>query len=87
MGLEESLGIELRTLRRKRGLSQENLGFKAGLHRTYISMLENGRKSPTLNVIVRIAGALQVRASDIVAGAEKRASRGSRLEVNGRART
>jgi transcriptional regulator with XRE-family HTH domain len=41
-------------------VSQERLAERAGLHRTYISHLELGKGSPTLDVIVRVAEALEV---------------------------
>jgi transcriptional regulator with XRE-family HTH domain len=57
-------------------MTQEALGFVAGVHPTYVSMLENGRKSPTVDVLERIAGVLKVKISTILASAEK-ASDGS----------
>lgn len=60
------LGAELRKAREAAGLSQEKLAFKAGVHRTYISMLERGKASPTLDTFLRVCKVLRVRASDIV---------------------
>jgi transcriptional regulator with XRE-family HTH domain len=65
------LGRELQTLRHRRGISQERLAFLAEVHPTYISLLENGRKSPTIDVLERLAGALGVRLSTIIAGSER----------------
>jgi transcriptional regulator with XRE-family HTH domain len=50
----------LRELRQHAALSQEALAEKAGLHRTYISQLERGIKSPTLDVIAALSPALEV---------------------------
>jgi transcriptional regulator with XRE-family HTH domain len=50
----------LRTARDKAGISQEQLAERAGLHRTYISQLERGLKSPSLDVIVALARGLRV---------------------------
>ena len=50
----------LREERKKAGLSQEGLAERAGLHRTYISQLERGLKSPSLDVIVSLAKGLRV---------------------------
>jgi len=44
---EALLGKEIAQLRKRNGLSQEELGFQAEVHRTYISQLERGLKSPT----------------------------------------
>lgn len=53
-------------LRRGAGLSQEALADKAGVHRTYVSQLERGLKSPTLAVLMKLAAALEVRPSKIL---------------------
>jgi transcriptional regulator with XRE-family HTH domain len=45
----------LRRLREKAGLSQEELAARAGLARTYISGIENGRRNPTVIVLYEIA--------------------------------
>jgi transcriptional regulator with XRE-family HTH domain len=68
--LRHALAATLRELRLERGITQERLAFLARLHPTYISMLENGRKSPTVDALERIAGALEVKVSAIFAGAE-----------------
>jgi transcriptional regulator with XRE-family HTH domain len=48
----------LRRLRVRQGLSQENLAVDAGVDRTYVSRLERGLENPTIGVLERIAGAL-----------------------------
>lgn len=53
-------GKTLRALRQERQLSQEALAFDCGLDRTYISLLELGAKSPTLNTIVALCLALRI---------------------------
>ena len=50
----------VRRLRTERGLSQEELAEVAGVHRTYIGMLERGEKNVTIYNIERIARALDV---------------------------
>lgn len=50
----------LRRLRVEKNLSQEELGSRAGLHRTYISQLERGLKTPTLKSFFLIAAALEI---------------------------
>ncbi|MEP3387213.1 MAG: helix-turn-helix transcriptional regulator [Reichenbachiella sp.] len=45
----------LKKLRMEQSISQEKLAFKAGLHPTYISLLETGKRQPSLSVIFRIA--------------------------------
>lgn len=53
-------GNKVKYLRKERGLSQEQLSFKANLHRTYIGMIERGEKNITLINIQKIANALEV---------------------------
>ena len=65
------LGTELRKARIKAGLTQEDLAFKAEISRNYVSLLELGEKSPTVQVLLRICKALGVKASTIVAKIER----------------
>lgn len=60
MTIEKAVGQELRFCRTQKGLSQEELGFEASLHRTYISIIERGLKSPTISTTVRICTALEI---------------------------
>jgi len=59
-------------VRKKAGLSQEELAERAGIHRTYVSLLERNRKSPTLDVLFRVCRALRVRASVVIARVERK---------------
>lgn len=45
-------------MRNRLGISQEELAFRCGVHRTYIGSIERGEKSPTLNTIEKIAAGL-----------------------------
>lgn len=63
-----AFGVHLRELRKDRGWSsQESFGHHAGLDRTYISGLENGTRNPTLDVLVRLAVALNVKPAELLA--------------------
>jgi transcriptional regulator with XRE-family HTH domain len=64
------LGDELRKARNSARLTQEQLSFAAKIDRTYISQLENNKKSPTVDVLLRICDALGVSASDLLAEVE-----------------
>ncbi|KVR89460.1 MULTISPECIES: helix-turn-helix domain-containing protein [Burkholderia cepacia complex] len=55
-----SFAKALRELRKERRISQEALAFDAGLDRTYISLLELGRRSPTLETMLALCAALQI---------------------------
>lgn len=64
--IEDLFGNVLRQLRSEKGISQEELGFESGYHRTYISMLERGKKSPSLKTLFQLANALNVKPSNIM---------------------
>lgn len=61
----EKFGQKVRQLRKDRNISQEELADKAGLHRTYIGMIERAEKNITLINIEKIAIALEVRINDL----------------------
>jgi transcriptional regulator with XRE-family HTH domain len=58
--IQRQVGLNVARLRRARGLSQEGLGFAAGLHRTYVSGVERGVRNPTVGVLAALAAALAV---------------------------
>lgn len=68
------IGIRLRTIRKKLGIRQEELADRAGINRSYISNLENGRSSPTLDVLEKLAKGLGVRLIDFFPGGVVRSS-------------
>jgi transcriptional regulator with XRE-family HTH domain len=65
------LGEALRKARNAAGISQEELGFEAKVDRTYVSQLENGHKSPTVDVLFRICPVLGMAASELIAQVER----------------
>lgn len=69
--IEELFGQVLQRLRNEKGLSQEDLGFESGYHRTYISLLERGKKSPSLKTIFQLATALDVEPAKIMERIQK----------------
>jgi transcriptional regulator with XRE-family HTH domain len=68
---EQAFGRVLQEIRKERGLSQEDLGFESGYHRTYISFLERGKKSPSLSTIMDLADSLDVLASELMRRVER----------------
>ena len=68
--LEKAFGNVLRRLRQERGLSQESLGFESGYHRTYISILERGQKSPSLQTIFNLSNALKIEPAELISHVE-----------------
>lgn len=63
-------GHKIRELRLKKGLSQEKLAEIAGVHRTYIGMVERAEKNITLLNIEKIANALDIEISDLFSNHE-----------------
>lgn len=66
MELAIVFGKVLRARRKEAGLTQEQLGFEAGLERNYISMLELGQRQPTLGSMFKLAAALGTSPSELV---------------------
>lgn len=61
-------GKKVRKERKERGLSQEALADIAGVHRTYIGMIERGEKNITLANIQKVAEALDLKMSQLLEG-------------------
>jgi transcriptional regulator with XRE-family HTH domain len=64
-------GLAVRAARGERGLSQEELGFRSGVHRNYIGGIERGERQPTITTLARLAAALELRPSDLIRRAER----------------
>jgi transcriptional regulator with XRE-family HTH domain len=64
--LRSLLGRRVRELRTRLELSQEALAERAGLHWTYISGVERGRRNPGLNVLGQLADALDVSLAELL---------------------
>ena len=65
-----AVGAAVRSRRKELGLSQEELGYRAKLDRTYISGVERGVRNPTVGSLRRIARALDTVSSTILNAAE-----------------
>lgn len=70
--IKQAFGAAVRAARETAGWSQEGLGIRAGLDRTYVSGLERGVRNPTLTTQIKLAQALGVPLADMVADAERR---------------
>jgi len=58
--IQKQFGKRIKDLRLARGLSQEELAFRAGVHRTYLGSIERGERNPSLKNIAAIARGLDV---------------------------
>ena len=65
-----SFGRAVRVLRTERGLSQERLAERAGIHRTYVADVERGRRNVGLVNVSRLAAALEVDLPTLMAALE-----------------
>lgn len=63
--LRKQFGEKVREMRKKLGLSQEELGFKAGIHRTYIGAVERGEQNVSLDNIGKLAKTLKIKLSEL----------------------
>ena len=63
--IEKQFGERIRELRLAIGLSQEELAFKSGMHRTYLGGIERGERNPSLKNIAAITKALGVTLSQL----------------------
>ena len=66
------LGETIREMRREKGISQEVLSGLSGIARSHLSMIETGTTSINMDTIWKIADAIGVPLSEIIARAEKR---------------
>lgn len=66
MDLVLLLGQNVRRLRTEQGLSQEELAFRAGMKRSYLSDLERGTRNPSVRALGRLAEALEVEAGALL---------------------
>lgn len=64
-------GEELKKLRLKAGLTQEEVAARAKVTREYVSMLESHKNSPTIEVFIRLCRAVEAVPADVIATVEK----------------
>ena len=67
MSVHDVLAQNMRSARKMRGWSQEDLAHESGIHRTYISDLERAARNPTISIVEKIAAALGLSAADLIA--------------------
>lgn len=69
--ISDSFALVVQTRREAKGLSRASLAAGAGLHQTYIGLLERGARSPNLDTAQGIAKALGLRLSQLISEAER----------------
>lgn len=58
--ITEDVGKRIKYLRKQKGLSQEKLAMKAGIDRTYLAGIENGKRNVTITSIEKVVIALEI---------------------------
>lgn len=66
MQIQARLGSNVRRLREAKGWSQEDYADRAGIHRTYVSDIERGRRNPTVTVVEKLAKPFAVSAGALL---------------------
>ena len=66
MDIRTRLGQNVRRLREARGWSQEDYADRAGIHRTYVSDIERGRRNPTITVVEKLGSPFGVCAAELL---------------------
>ena len=70
--VDQALGQAVRKLRTERGWSQADLALRVGMDRNYLSLIELGRNSPSVRMLMRLCLELDVRAADLLDDVERR---------------
>jgi transcriptional regulator with XRE-family HTH domain len=73
--IQRSLGRAIKELRTSRGITQEELSHRTGLHPTYISDVERGARNPSFRTVVRVAEGLGVSVAEIGAAYDRLAGK------------
>ena len=71
-GIKARFGHRPRELRQALGISQEELAFRAGLHRTYVSSAERGQRNVSLVNLEKLSEALEIEIADLFRGMSTR---------------
>lgn len=70
MNVADQFGQNLIRCRRLAGLSQDETSVRASVHRTEISQIERGLRIPRIDTLVKLMGALEADADELLAGIE-----------------
>ena len=68
MSQRQQFGLNLASERKKAGLSQEDLAFRADLHRTEVSLIERGLREPRLETFLKLSRGLGVPPATLING-------------------
>lgn len=68
MSVAKQFGDNLALIRKRSGLSQEEVGWRASVHRTEVSQLERGLRVARVDTVAKLAGALEVEPGEFFEG-------------------
>lgn len=71
MTISEAFGLVLKEYRKKVNLSQEELSYRCNLDRTFISLLERGKRNPTIETVFKISISLNTLPSQLIKETEE----------------
>jgi transcriptional regulator with XRE-family HTH domain len=66
MNIEKKFGEKVRALRKQLNISQEELSFRSGLHKNYVSDVECGRRNVSLKAIAQFAEGLEISIKELM---------------------
>lgn len=72
MDIKAKVGLRIRQLRKELDISQEALGLKAEVDRTYVTDVENGRRNVSIEILERLIAALEVSVTEFFTSKEFR---------------
>ncbi|EKD95313.1 MAG: transcriptional regulator, XRE family [uncultured bacterium] len=64
--VHQKIAEKIRSIRKEKGISQEELAFKAGLNRAYVGYIERGERKPSVDTLAKLAKSLKVKLSEFV---------------------
>jgi len=65
MDIKQKFGLKIKELRKLKGLSQEKLANLAEIDRTYLPTIEKGERNVSIEVVEKLANALEVKIKDL----------------------
>ena len=68
MEVAEQLGLNIRVMRVRKQMTQEQLAFNADMHPTYLSEIERGKRKISVEMLIRVAKALDCKAAELIEG-------------------
>ena len=70
MEINQAFGTRLRDAREQANLTQDELAHRAGLHRTFVSLLERGLRNPTIDTVFKLCKAMELDPGSFITSVE-----------------